>query len=161
MIQRYVDELDVLAHGLAHSHGLNDGAAHGLGGHHDALAAMVRPEDQVRLNPQTEPFRVVLVFHEEHEQDQDRHHDNDDPGAFRELDENLNDYDHGRDAGSDAVYDGAAPPVGTALNPPVPNHSGLGEREGREHPDGVERNQRVHVSVEGPGQQDREPGQQH
>ena len=55
----------------------------------------------------------------------------------------------GRDR-ADAVDDGAAPPAGSlvAQPPPVPDHAGLAEREGDEHADRVQRDQRRDAAAE-------------
>ena len=53
-VQRHVDQLDLLAHRLADLDGLDDGPAHGLGGHDHSLAAVRRPEDDVGLDLQAD-----------------------------------------------------------------------------------------------------------
>ena len=63
-IQRYVDQLDLLAHSLADLDRLDHGPTHCLGGNHHALAAMGRPEDHVGLNVEADPLQVVLVLDE-------------------------------------------------------------------------------------------------
>ena len=120
---------------------------------------MGRPEDHVGLNVEADPLQVVLVLDEKHHGDEDRDHDEDDPGALVEL-RDRDDHDHhARHDRADPVDQGTPAPARSALGEPVPDHTRLRQREGREDTDSVEADQGIGRSVEGDDQEYRHQGQ--
>ena len=109
---------------------------------------------------QLTPLSLVLARqpHQEDDHDRDEHHD--EPGTVGELrdgDDHVDDQRHHR---TGAVDEEPEAPARLLLGDVVLGHAGLGERERREHADGVERDQAIDL---GPGEQeqdDRRHGQE-
>jgi hypothetical protein len=73
--------------------------------------------------------------------DDERHEQDDQPRAMRELGHRRDQQHERRHEGTGGVDGDAPAPVAVPMTPPMGDHAGLGEREGEEDSDRVQRDQ--------------------
>ncbi len=114
---------------------------------HDRSLHLVRVEAEQRA-AQLLVLALVLTVHPHQHQHHHRDEDHHRPRAVGELRDRDHDRDDGGREGAHPVDREADPPAGLPETEVALGHAGLGERERREHPDRVERDQLGHVGLE-------------